>query len=73
MGVATGCGCKEVYRFPNKLMIYTVILDFWHQNILVGPPNDEIKKNLNFFLQRKIIGTLRLVLFAGINLSNLRK
>ena len=28
MGVATGCGCKEVYRFPHTVnsVIYAVIL-----------------------------------------------
>ena len=26
MGVATGCGCKEVYRFPHTPLVYVLFL-----------------------------------------------
>ena len=26
MGVATGCGCKEVYRFPHTILIPTPLV-----------------------------------------------
>ena len=26
MGVATGCGCKEVYRFPHSLLLLYLFL-----------------------------------------------
>ena len=25
MGVATGCGCKEVYRFPHTIYLVSVL------------------------------------------------
>ena len=29
MGVATGCGCKEVYRFPHTTYPYSCICSFY--------------------------------------------
>ena len=29
MGVATGCGCKEVYRFPHTTYPYSCICSFF--------------------------------------------
>ena len=33
MGVATGCGCKEVYRFPHTLIPTPLISGFFCSNI----------------------------------------
>ena len=32
MGVATGCGCKEVYRFPRTTYPYSCICSFLQQH-----------------------------------------
>ena len=32
MGVATGCGCKEVYRFPHTTYPYSCICSFLQQH-----------------------------------------
>ena len=30
VGVATGCGCKEVYRFPHTTYPYSSCICSWH-------------------------------------------
>ena len=48
MGVASGCGCKEVYRFPHiyYLSLLLLYLFFFQQH----PYFCSIKKMLFFFL-----------------------
>ena len=38
MGVATGCGCKEVYRFPHT--INPVVASFIRPNYIHSASND---------------------------------
>ena len=33
MGVATGCGCKEVYRFPHSTSPYSSCICFFYSSI----------------------------------------
>ena len=35
MGVASGCGCKEVYRFPHIIYPYSCICSFLQQHSTV--------------------------------------
>ena len=31
VGVATGCGCKEVYRFPHSTYLYSSCISYFLQ------------------------------------------
>ena len=46
MGVATGCGCKEVYRFPHTTYPYSSCICYFLQH----PYFLFIKKNFFSFL-----------------------
>ena len=51
MGVATGCGCKELYRFPHTTYPYSsCICSFFQQN----PYFMFIKKNVFHSLISKL-------------------
>ena len=47
MGVATGCGCKEVYRFPHTTYPYSLYLFFFTAASLLFV---HLKKNIMFFV-----------------------
>ena len=55
MGVATGCGCKEVYRFPHTTYPYSSCICSFLQHIYIYNIHDSIDMDTMYMYIRRDI------------------